>query len=95
MRHRIKVGVLAAALALAALGSVEGALAQSGAQERPVETERRIAQSRYRYLMLGYGTIWVALGVYLFSLNRRIGGARREIESLRLRLEDLDRGGRR
>lgn len=92
MRSRMKALLLAAVLAIGSMGSVEVAFAQGAAQERPVETEKKIARSRYRYLMLGYGTIWVALGVYLFSLNRRIGAARQEIESLRVRLDGLDRG---
>lgn len=53
------------------------------------ERDHRIARSRFRYLMLGYGLVWLSLGAYLVSLHRRIGGVRREIAGLEARLEDL------
>ncbi len=91
MNRWLKLFVFSAVLSLGLLGTAREAPAQTEPQGRPAEAERRIAQSRFRYLMLGYGTIWVALGVYLFSLNRRIGSARGEIESLQARLEGLSR----
>jgi CcmD family protein len=47
------------------------------------------------YLLLGYGLIWLGLGLYLFGLSRRIGRVHAEIEELRSRLDSrLDRTGR-
>jgi CcmD family protein len=61
--------------------------------ERPYELERRKARSRFRYLMLGYGLIWVSLGYYLFDLNRRVTRVGREIDELKGRV-DATHGGR-
>lgn len=67
------------------------AQAQPAAPEggRPVDLERRKARSRFQYLMLGYGLIWVSLGAYLFRLNRGVNRVGREIDELQGRLEDL------
>jgi hypothetical protein len=66
----------------------------TGTGERPVEMERRVQKSRFQYLMLGYGLVWVSLGAYLFGLNRKIGRVGGEIADLRDRLREGDRGGR-
>jgi CcmD family protein len=52
--------------------------------------ERRVQRSRFRYLMLGYGVIWISLGVYMFGLHRRVAAVGREIGELRARLEESD-----
>jgi CcmD family protein len=51
-------------------------------------TEREKAASRFRYLMLGYGLIWLTLGAFLLNLNRRIAQVGKEVEDLTGRLED-------
>ncbi|MDM7916544.1 MAG: hypothetical protein QUU85_14965, partial [Candidatus Eisenbacteria bacterium] len=51
-----------------------GNAVQQSARPSPAE-EHRISRSRFHYLMLGYGLIWVCLAVYLFSLNGRVGKA--------------------
>jgi CcmD family protein len=79
-------------LAQADTGSTPG---YTGADERPVEVERRVQRSRFRYLMLGYGLVWLSLGAYLFALNRGIDRVGREIGDLRGRLQETDRGARR
>ena len=56
-----------------------------------MDEERQKKESRFRYLMLGYGIIWICLGVYLFGLNRRLLQVGREVEELRGRLEDARR----
>ena len=43
------------------------------------------------YLTLGYAIIWVALAVYLLSLNRRIGRVREDLEDLSLRVKRAGR----
>ncbi|MCA9726908.1 MAG: CcmD family protein [Candidatus Eisenbacteria bacterium] len=43
--------------------------------------------SPMHYLLLGYGLIWLGLGVYLFQLNRRLDRVHRDIAELRERLE--------
>lgn len=45
-----------------------------------------------QYLGLAYAFIWLGLGFYLFSLGRRLGRVRGELEELRSR---IDEGGRR
>lgn len=54
--------------------------------------DARKSASRFRYLMLGYGLIWVSLGVYLLSLHRGVGRVGREIEELKARLEESGGG---
>lgn len=65
------------------------------AGERPLELERQKMRSRFRYLMLGYGLIWVSLGVYLIQMNQRVSRVGQEIGELRARLDDLKAAGRR
>lgn len=60
------------------------------AGERPAEMEQRIQRSRFHYLMLGYGVIWVCLGVYMFGLHRKVAAVGREIGELRSRLEEAE-----
>lgn len=52
--------------------------------------ERRLAKSRFRHMMLGYGIVWVALGAYLFSLNRRVARVGREVSELEGRLDQAE-----
>lgn len=63
--------------------------------ERPIELERQKMRSRFRYLMLGYGLIWVSLGVYLIQMNRHVARVGREIDELKGRLDDMQGAGRR
>ena len=42
--------------------------------------------SRFFYLTLGYGLIWVSIGVYLVLMHRRIDRVRGELAELRARL---------
>ncbi|MBK8230105.1 MAG: CcmD family protein [Candidatus Eisenbacteria bacterium] len=42
--------------------------------------------SRFFYLTLGYGLIWVSIGVYLVLMQRRIDRVRGELAELRARL---------
>ncbi len=63
-------------------------------QADPNVIESAKARSRFHYLMLGYGVIWVCLGVFLISLSRRIGRVGSEISELKLRLEATERGRR-
>lgn len=84
----------------AAAGSTartELAQAESPVQpgERPIEIEKMKMRSRFRYLMLGYGLIWISLGVYLVQMNRRVTRVGQEIDELKGRLEDLQGAGRR
>ncbi len=60
-----------------------------------IEAERRKARSRFRYLMLGYGLIWVSLGVYLFQLNRNIARVGQEVDELKGRLDEAEGRSRR
>jgi CcmD family protein len=48
--------------------------------------------TRFQYLVLAYALIWIALGIYLFLMNRRISRVHEEIEELRdrIRREDED-----
>jgi hypothetical protein len=61
--------------------------APGGEAERSAEAERRKAKSRFQYLLLGYGLIWVSLGYYLFSLNRKVALVGRDIDELKGRLD--------
>jgi hypothetical protein len=63
--------------------------------ERPIELERQKMRSRFRYLMLGYGLIWVSLGAYLIQMNRNVARVGHEIDELKGRLDDLQGAGRR
>lgn len=49
--------------------------------------------SRFQYLTLGYGLIWLSIGVYLFLMNRRIARVKTEIDELRRRLSRDDTQG--
>lgn len=60
------------------------------AANRAIDLDER-QRSRFRYLMLGYGLIWLILGAFLVSLNRRIGQVGQEIGELSGRLEDSKR----
>lgn len=42
--------------------------------------------SRFFYLTLGYGLIWVSIAVYLVLMQRRIDRVRGELAELRARL---------
>jgi CcmD family protein len=42
----------------------------------------------FHYLVLGYTLIWAALGVYLYTMGRRLRRMSRELEELRRRLQD-------
>ncbi len=53
--------------------------------------EQRKKLSRFRYMLLGYGLIWICLGFYLFGMNRRIHQVGREVNDLKGRLEDARR----
>ncbi len=64
-----------------------------GEAERDAGAEKRKTRSRFQYLMLGYGLIWVSLGYYLFDLNRRVAHVGRDIDELKGRL-DLAEGRR-
>jgi CcmD family protein len=66
-------------------GTVTGEIGDPGA------VERKRAASRFRYLVLGYGLIWLTLGAYLLNLNRRIAQVGREIDDLTGRLEEMRR----
>ena len=63
----------------------------AAASDRPADLEREKARNRFRYLMLGYGLIWVSLGAYLIGMNRRVAAVGREIEELKVRLQDAER----
>jgi CcmD family protein len=100
----VLIGALAASRAGAegspgALAPGATALAQldqpAPAGDRPLDLERQKTRSRFHYLMLGYGLIWLSLGVYLIQMNRRVASVGREIDELKGRLDDLQGGGRR
>ena len=41
--------------------------------------------TKFQYLVLAYGLIWISLGVYLLLLSRRIERLRGELAELRRR----------
>ena len=43
------------------------------------------------YLTLAYAIVWVVLAIYLFSLNKRIGRVREDLEDLSLRIKRAGR----
>jgi len=43
------------------------------------------------FLALGYGIVWVILGVYIFTLGRRHAQLRREVERLERELPREER----
>lgn len=63
-------------------------------QADPAAVERAKARSRFHYLMLGYGAIWLCLGVFLIDLTRKVGRVGSEIAELKARLEMTERGRR-
>ena len=70
--------------------SAAGISSVDDAQEGTL-AQHRGTNGGLRYLMLGYGLVWLSLGFYLFSLSRRVGKVGREVEELRKRLEDITR----
>ncbi len=42
--------------------------------------------TRFYYLTLGYGLIWLSIGVYVFLMQRRIDRVSAEIAELRARV---------
>lgn len=48
--------------------------------------------TRFHYLLLGYALIWIALGVYLHQLHRRLSQVQRDLVELeRLSREESSR----
>jgi len=87
-----------AALAQGEAASDGPAGAPSIARAVPVdsmEVLRAKTRGRFHYLMLGYGLIWVSLGVFLFDLTRKIGRVGSEIHDLKARLDAAEQGRRR
>lgn len=64
--------------------------ASDPATDRAIDLDKR-QRSRFRYLMLGYGLIWLTLGAFLLSLTRRVKQVGQEISELSGRLEDSKR----
>jgi len=76
------------------LSQVDRAEAGGGSAERQdLNAERRKARSRFTYLALGYGLVWLALGVYLLQLHRRTARVAYEIDALSRRLAGSDQDG--
>jgi hypothetical protein len=63
-------------------------------QADPTAIESAKTRSRFHYLMLGYGLIWLCLGVFLIDISRKVGRVGSEITELKLRLEATERGKR-
>jgi hypothetical protein len=53
-----------------------------------VDAERRKARSRFGYLALGYGLVWIALGFSILHLHRRVSRVRSDIDALSHRLAE-------
>jgi hypothetical protein len=81
------------ALAQSEMGAGGGEQTSDAAADRARDSEK--SRSRFRYLMLGYGVIWVSLGVFLISLTRKIGRVGAEIDNLRERLDVAEKQSRR
>jgi CcmD family protein len=99
----IWIGIVAPAPLLAEGGSgapaaEHGGIAQmepsTQTDDRPLDLEKEKTRSRFRYLMLGYGLIWLSIGAYLIQMNRRVARVGQEIDELKGRLDDLSRVGR-
>ena len=45
------------------------------------------------FLALGYGLIWVIISIYVFFVARRQAGLRRQVEELRLDVEEAAERG--
>ena len=66
----------------------------AAASADPAAVEMAKARSRFHYLMLGYGMIWICLGVFLIDLTRKVDRVGSEIGELQHRLEATERGRR-
>jgi CcmD family protein len=51
--------------------------------------------SNLGFLALGYGLIWVIIGGYVLAVGRRQSALKRQLEGLRLEVDELEQKGSR